>query len=296
MKQKVEFRKVRDFGEIVGDTFLFIRQNFKPFFKAFIYLNGIFIVAGIITAIMTQLQIASMADNPVGSAYSRNTSLNGMLKFPLQASLMMLFMLLAYISIYATTYSYIALYIQKGNSAPSVEEVWAYFKFYFLRLFGRGIVMSLFFVICLILCIIPGIYVFPALTIFFPIMVMENGSFGYTFDRSFKLLKEEWWVTAAVILVIWIITYACTTIISLPGIIIAMVSAFTHAEQPISKTYAIVTSISQYIAQIFYVIPLISSTLIYYNLVERKESSGLLERIGNLGQATEPDHSNQEEY
>lgn len=296
MKQKVEFRKIRDFGEIVGDTFLFIRQNFKPFFKAFIYLSGIFIVAGIITSMMVQLQIASAGENPIGSTYTRNASLSTMLKFPLQALLMMLFLLLTYISIYTTTYSYIALYIQKGNVAPSVEEVWAYFKFYFFRLLGSSIVMSLFFIVCFVLCIIPGIYVFPAMSIFFPIMVMENGSFGYTFDRSFKLLKEEWWASAAVILVIWIITYACTTIISLPGIIIAMISAFTHAEQPISKTYAIVTSISQYLAQIFYVIPLIASTLIYYNLVERKESSGLLERIGNLGQSTTPDHSNQEEY
>ena len=295
MRSKIEFRKIRDFGEIIGDTFLFIRQNFKPFCKALIYLCGLFILAGIVTTMVTQMQLASMGENPGTSMYARNT-FSSIAKFPLQFLLMILFLMLSYNAIYTTTYSYIALYIQKGNTPPTVEEVWEYFKFYFFRILGSSIVVSLFLGVCFICCIIPGIYVFPAVSIFFPIMVMENGSFGYSFERSFKLLKEEWWITAAVILIIWIITYACTTIISLPGVIIALISAFTHAEQPITKTYAVVTSISQYLAQIFYTIPLIASTLIYYNLVERKESSGLMDRIDSLGQTTNQDLSNPEDY
>ena len=43
MIQKVEFRKVRDFGEVISDTFLFMKQNFKPLFKAFFYLCGFFL-------------------------------------------------------------------------------------------------------------------------------------------------------------------------------------------------------------------------------------------------------------
>jgi len=297
MAEKIEFRKLREFGEIIGDTFLFLRQNFKPLMKAFIYLCGIFMLGGILTSIMAQIEMGGMQQNFRNSSnFSDGTVWAKISKFAIQYLLMIVLMILSYTSIYVTVLSYISLYIQKGNVAPSMEEVWSYFKFYFLRMLGSGIVMSLFLGLCFLCCFIPGVYVFPAVSIFYPIMIIENASLGYSFDRSFKLLKNEWWSTAGVILIIFIITYACTMFVQLPATIIAMVSAFTHAEQPITKTYAIVTSISQYISQVFLIIPIVCATLIYFNLVERKESAGLMDRIDGLGKAPEQFNSTPEEY
>ncbi|WP_131538430.1 hypothetical protein [Pedobacter nototheniae] len=295
MAEKVEFRKIREFGELIGDTFLFIKQNFKPLGKAFIYICGIFILGGIISSILTQLQIIDFQSTSYPSSY-RNNPFDAFSKVGFPYLLVILFMMLSYTAIYITILSYIALYVQKGNVAPSVEEVWSYFKFYFLRMLGSGIVMSIFGALCFICCVIPGIYVFPALTIFYPIMIIENGSIGYSFNRSFKLIKDEWWITAAVIIIIWIITYACMMLIQLPSIIVAMVGAFTNVGNPITKTYIFLSSILQYIAYILTIIPLICGTLIYFNLVERKESSGLIDRIGSLGQATDQTNIHPEEY
>lgn len=295
MAEKVEFRKIREFGELIGDTFLFIKQNFKPLGKAFIYICGIFILGGIISSILTQLQIIDFQSTSYPSSY-RNNPFDAFSKVGFPYLLVILFMMLSYTAIYITILSYIALYVQKGNVAPSVEEVWSYFKFYFLRILGSGIVMSIFGALCFICCVIPGIYVFPALTIFYPIMIIENGSIGYSFNRSFKLIKDEWWITAAVIIIIWIITYACMMLIQLPSIIVAMVGAFTNVGNPITKTYIFLSSILQYIAYILTIIPLICGTLIYFNLVERKESSGLIDRIGSLGQTTDQTNIHPEEY
>lgn len=150
--------------------------------------------------------------------------------------------------------------------------------------------------LCLILCIVPGIYVYPALTLFAPIMILENGSFSHSFDRSFKLLKEEWWITAAVILVINLIFYAFSTMVQLPAIIIMMVGAFTQGERTITNVYAVISSVSQQISYIFMIIPIICSSLIYFNLVERKENLGLFQRMDSLGQNSETDQTIQEEY
>ncbi|MCZ4243447.1 hypothetical protein [Pedobacter punctiformis] len=297
MAGKVEFRKIREFGEIIGDTFLFIRQNFKPLGKAFLYLCGIFLIGGVLTTMMAQFKLISASDQvSISPAYRNGYFASVISKFAFHYLLMYAFMLLSYISIHLTVLSYVALYVQKGNTAPNVEEVWSYFKFYFFRMLGNTIVMSLFFIICFVCCIIPGIYVFPAITLFYPVMIIENGALGYSFNRTFKLLKEEWWVTAAVLLVIWIITYACTTFAQLPGIILMMINTFTHAGKPITAAYAIISSICQYIAQIFMVIPIIGATLIYFNLVERKESSGLMDRIDSLGKAADQTNITPEEY
>ncbi|RZL36904.1 MAG: hypothetical protein EOO96_06040 [Pedobacter sp.] len=300
MKENVEFKKIREFGDLIGDTMLFIKQNFKPLMKCFFSLCGIFILAGMISSIMAQLQMVSMLDNVRESAISRsyNNPFNVFYNFGINYLLVIIFLVLNYTSMYVTILSYISIYIQKGNVAPTLPEVWSYFKFYFWRMLGSGIVMTIFLMICFVCCFFPGVYVFPAVSLFYPIMIMENASFSYSFSRSFNLLKNEWWITAATFMVIWLITYACTLVIQLPGTIIAMVSAFSHLEQPVTKGYAIATSVSSYIAQIFLIIPIIGATFIYFNLVERKESSGLLNRIDGLGQNSQstPTENIPEEY
>jgi hypothetical protein len=294
MKDKVEFRKLREFGELIGDTFLFMKQNFKPLMKSFFALTGIFIVGGIISSMLAQLQLVGIAQ-AAGTIYD-DSPRNMIYNVGFTYFLSMVFVLLTYTSMYVSILSFIALYIEKGNIAPTVDEVWAYFKYYFFRMMGSGVLLVIFFMLCLILCIVPGIYVYPALTIFAPIMILENGSFTHSFDRSFKLLKEEWWITAAVILVINLIFYAFSTMVQLPAIIIMMVGAFTQGERTITNVYAVISSISQQISYIFMIIPIICSSLIYFNLVERKENLGLFQRMDSLGQSPETDQTIQEEY
>jgi hypothetical protein len=295
MAQQVEFKKVRDFGEVIGDTFLFIKQNFKPLLKTFIYFCGFFMLAGLLTAIMVQSNVfreaGAMKIAPIyTNSYSRISDFVG------QYLLLIIFIMLFCNAIYVSMLSYVTLYIEKGNIAPSTQEVWGYYKYYFFRVLGSSIVAGLFMVICFICCIIPGIYVFPAMSIFYPIIILENASLGHSFDRSFKLVKNEWWITAAILLVVWIITYFMSMVIQMPAAIIMMFTAISHTEQPISNAYIILSSCGQYLSYIFFIIPIIASALIYFNLVERKESVGLMSRIERLGADSTDKHHTEEEY
>lgn len=294
MKEKVEFRKLREFGDLIGDTFLFIKQNFKPLMKSFFALTGIFIVGGILSSMIAQMQLIGISQ-AAGTTYD-DSPRSMLYNIGFNYFLVIIFAMLTYTSMYVSILSYIALYIEKGKVAPTVSEVWAYFKYYYFRMMGSGILITIFAGLCFILCVIPGIYVFPAVTLFAPIMILENGSFSHSFDRSFKLLKNEWWITAAVLLVIYVIFYAFSTIVQLPAIIIMMIGAFTHGEKTITSTYAIISSVSQQISYIFMIIPIICSSLIYFNLVERKENLGLFQRMEELGQNPQQDNTIQEEY
>ena len=42
MPSKIELLKVRDFGEIITDSFGFVRQNFKQLVKCFFVFSGFF--------------------------------------------------------------------------------------------------------------------------------------------------------------------------------------------------------------------------------------------------------------
>ncbi len=281
MLNKIEFRKVREFGEVINDTFLFLKQNFKPLMKAFVYLCGFFIVAGVIATVMNQVAMMNVVAKNTDYGFGYGERFNAL--FTLNYLFAIIFAILNYTAITVTVLSYIALYVEKGNVAPGVDEVWAYFKYYFFRALVSTVLVGVFIVICFICCIIPGIYVFPAMSLFFPVMMFENASAGYCFSRSFKLLKEQWWITAATLFIVWLITYACTLFVSLPAIILGVASAFTQGAKSVNTVTVVVTGVLQYLCQILYLLPLIGASFCYFNLRERQESTGLMERIAALG-------------
>ncbi|RZK64422.1 MAG: hypothetical protein EOO92_27530 [Pedobacter sp.] len=75
-----------------------------------------------------------------------------------------------------------------------------------------------------------------------------------------------------------------------------MITAFSGNGLQVLKGYQIFTSISQYVAQIFMVIPLVATAFIYFNLVERKESQGLMNRIEGFGNTQAPASHPDEDY
>nr|WP_068887769.1 hypothetical protein [Pedobacter panaciterrae] len=295
MSDKLEFRKLREFGEIINDMFQFVKQNFKPLMRTYIYLCGFFVLAGLFAAIMYQVGLQKIGFGTVSPANSNPfTRLNQI--FTYNYFLVIVFAMLNYTAVIVSILSFISLYIKNGNQAPTVEEVWAYFKYYFLRVLGSSVVVSIFLIVCFLLCGIPFIYVFPAMSLFYPVMVLENGSFEYSFSRSFKLLKDQWWVTAGAIFVVWIITYACMSMASMPGIILTMVSAFTKASDGMSTFVIIIATVIQYVCQVFMILPVIGVTLCYFNLTERLENTGLIERINQFGNSETDLNATPEDY
>lgn len=289
MKEKVEFRQVREFEGIISGTLLFIKQNIKALLKTFFSLCGIFILGGMLSTIFMQMQLTDGIAGKYGaSAFSAI--------FGWRYLMVMLFMLLNYTAMYTAILSFIALYIAKGNVAPTLEEVWGYFKYYFFRVMWSGILLYILWGICAAFCLVPGIYVTPAFSIFFAIMIFENTNFSTAFNRAFTLVKENWWITFATLLVVGVITAVCMMIVYAPSYILMMVSAFSGGGLEVLKGYQIFVSISQYLAQVFMIIPLVAIAFIYYNLVERKESQGLMGRIDSFGSNQPATSHPDEEY
>ncbi|SOD20220.1 hypothetical protein [Pedobacter xixiisoli] len=295
MKENIEFRQVRSFEEVLSGTLLFVKQNFKALLKTFFSLCGVFILGGMLSTIFMQLQ---MTDNMTASiqsgAYDGMSVWGQMLGLPYL--LVILFLVLNYTAMYTSILSFVAVYIAKGNVTPTVEEVWTYFKYYFFRVLWSGLLVSIIWVVCTMFCLIPGIYVTPAFSIFYAIMILENADFGTAFGRAFALVKQNWWVTFATLLVIGIITGVCMMIVYMPSYILMMVSAFSGGGLQVLKGYQLFSAISQYLAQVFMIIPLVATAFIYFNLAERKESAGLMSRIEGFGNTPAPVSHPEEDY
>ncbi|MBO9676205.1 MAG: hypothetical protein J7577_22385 [Sphingobacteriaceae bacterium] len=294
MTEKLEFRKKRDFGQVINDTFAFIRQNFKPLIKVYFTFCGLFVLGSMLTMLLQQYKMVNIINTIGNGANTKGLGFSTL--YGVEYFLAILFSLATYASMSVAILSYIAIYVQKGNQTPTTDEVWGFFKYYFFRVFGSSILLIILVSIAFLFCLVPGFWLFPYVAMIFPIMVIENGGLNYSFNRSFKIIKDNFWVTFGTLIVVWIIVYACMSMVILPTSLFNMIGMLTHKTPHMSLVLTMITTVLQSLCQVFTIIPIITISLIYFSLVEQKENPGLLERISNFGNTEKPIDTRPEEY
>ncbi len=295
MKQpNIELAKVRDFSAIINDSFMFLRQNFKPLLRSFFTFCGFFIVASIIANIAHQLKMHEfMLENGLPAIPSTRIS-NYFQTWGIEAALSVLFMLLSYTAIAVTVLSYITIYKEKGNVAPTNEEIWGYFKYYYLKIIGCAILNAIIVFIGAVFCFIPGIWLYPIMALTLPIMIIENTTYGYAFNQSFRLIKDNWWITFGAIFIMGIIVGISGAIVTIPAALWSQFSILLH--WPGGKIATVLSSILSHVALVFYILPVITIALCYFSLNEQREGTGLMARINQIGENKNDESLPAEEY
>lgn len=281
MEQTIELRKQRDFGQIINDSFTFLKQNFKPLFRVLFVICGFLILLGIISSIFYYYNLGS-SFNVSANTYDAQSKPYMII---LTALLTAFTVLLAQAFIQLTTICYISVYLQKTSKTPSLAEVWGYFKYFILRALGSSIITIILFMIGCMFCLIPGIYVLPIFALIIPIIVIENASFGYAFSASFRLIKNNWWLVFGVIFVMGFIVWIANTIVSIPLTLVSVGDKFLPFLKGVKLPVVIISSIIKNVLSFAYVLPTIAIALCYFSLSEEKDSTGLMDRIDRLGKA-----------
>lgn len=290
-QQNIELAKTRDFGEIISATFTFIAQNFKPLFKAVFTFCGLLIIATAAFYAMQQVKMIEyqkrVFENPGFQSF--DTTLD---RLGIEYFLMLFFMMLSYALMTTVVLCYMALYKQKGNLPPTNEEIWGHIKYYILRVLVGTFLLTILLIVATALCIIPGIYVYPIFGLIFPVMIMENATFGYAYQRSFSLIKDKWWATFGPLFVMGIIISVGYALFGAPTTIITVINALTHGTKTAATSIplTVIAAVIQQVGQFLYVLPLITLGFCYYNLNEIKEGTGLIDRINQFG-TNHPDNN-----
>jgi hypothetical protein len=272
-QSKIELRKVRDFGGILGVTFEYIKQNFKVLFKANLFIGAPFILlAGVFLGIYQ----SSILNFQVNQDFAQ-------LGIPFLLS--MLFTMLAYLIITTVTYSHLMLYNNSELESFDIEQVWQKVKsiFWMIIFTGLGYVFIVGF--GFILLIIPGIYLSIALSLIFIIRLEEDISFFDAVSRSIKIISGNWWFTFGLILVVGIIQGFLSFILYVPNYIVMIFMTFAGIDSTTGETGRILFILSSIVASLgvlTYSISTIAIAFQYYNLVERKEAPGLIQQIENI--------------
>ncbi|MBS1531261.1 MAG: hypothetical protein JSU01_13225 [Bacteroidetes bacterium] len=299
MQTKIELAKPRDFGEIISDNFTFIKQNLKPLLKYFFIFCGVFLLATAAINVMLQIRVFDAVANVNAANYDTASPLANIFALLPEYLLLIAVYILMSVSTNVTVLCYMALYKQKQNSAPTTEEMWGYFKYYFFRVFGASIVIGLLTGFGLLFCLVPGIYLYPIMALVPSIMIIENTSFSYAFGQSFRLIKENWWLTFGVLVVTYLILYVINLVVAVPSTILGAGSVFLHlmkGTSAVSVPIAIITTILSSCAHIFQILMIVAANLCYFNLTETKEGTSLLGRIDQFGSQQAAQDQAPEEY
>jgi len=278
MKQNIDLNRFREFGDVISDTVIVIRQNFKPLLKSYFIICGLFLVADI------------MVSTVVNTHKGESTLFSGM------GMLELLFDLINFTALLLTTLSYLVLYKEKGNQPPEVAEVWGYFKYYFFRVLLTQFLLAIAATIGFFICVLPFVYLSVVFTLVTPIMVMENGSLEYAVKKAFKMINGNWWFTFGAMLIVSVIILLIMLVLMLPPMIIYGGGQWLTGKS-LNHTAGILQAVAINVCQVLWIVPIISSALLYYSFTEEKEGNSLLNRIKMFGKnAPGADQSSPELY
>ena len=288
----INFKKERDLGSIITDTFKFIKEEYKTLFRLYIKHVGWLLLLVIAASTYYQyqsLKISTSVLTETGPA----AFLTEMIADTGIAILLLSVASIAYsaLSLVVIT-SIIKSYVQ-NNGEINEDEVNQFVKQFFGRTLGSLVVVGLLVFIGFLLCVLPGIYLIVPLSLIFPILVFQEKTFAEAFSESFKLIKNNWWISFATLVVVSILISLIGGLFQLPIVVMTAMETFVSIQDgtgtPGTETlsgnwlymlFYILGALAQYILGI---VTLISLTLVYFNLNEFHNKTGTLEDIDRIG-------------
>ncbi len=291
MANVLYLRKIRDFGERLSDSITFIKFNWKNLVILYLVFVVPFLLVG------TLLGASSF-----GSLFSRLNSgaFSGDFPYEFFNGRFFLAIFLYFISIasYGTAiYLYIRLYEENDGRAPSIAEIG---KLFFPKLLSNILYTFLAFLMMMgvfMIAIVPILgwlialggffYLAVNFSILYAVNTIEDNSFPSTISRCFYLIKNNWWFTLGYAIVIWMIYYFISLVLST---VVNLIFGFTSVNflttpdnSVFTEKYFLVTGLTSVVTQVFYLIVYVGMAVFYYSVKEEKEGSGLEDRLEQLG-------------
>lgn len=248
----MQLYKSRGFSEFFQDTFTFLKQNGKHYFKHFFIVNGIFILILMVfgyffTKFYTELIFGSMGAPYDSSMMESYINDNG----PLFFVMLFLFIIVALASgiiSYSYTPIYLKLYSDKGGRTFSTKDIVDVYKdkigpiflflimsilIGFLLLIPLGIVMFILVITLIGILLVP--FAIAAVSLFYSCTLMEYlegkrelmDSYGY----AWKLISSKFLPSIGSVGLFYLMSYVVQNVITMIPYMFGMVSFMTTIEE-----------------------------------------------------------------
>ncbi|MCC1484982.1 hypothetical protein [Winogradskyella immobilis] len=292
-KPYIEFKQQRDFGAILSVTFGFLRNEFKPFMKAIFNIAGPAIILFIAAMALYTYVVGDIFNFDI---YGDNPTNNfNPLIILFVALVYLVSFVAAYILAGSTALHYLKSYIDnKGN--VNIADVKRKVYKTFWGFLGLGILKGITLGFALVLCILPVFYAMVPMAIVLSIYVFETRrSATDAYSHSFYLVNEDFWTALGTFIVLGLIFYALSMVVSIPTIIYlyAKMGIFSGEIDPANMTgfvdpiYILLNVLNTLFQFLLNFILVIGGAVVYFHLNEKRNFTGTYERISNIGEHIE---------
>ena len=284
-----QFKQVREFGDLFTDTFTFISNHWKSFFSGFFKITWPYIAIALIGNTYFQLQAS---DNFFVVLSNPQDTFGSFLNFIPSAILLTISSFLLTI----VSYTYVNLYIKsfiKNGDEIDMQLIQSELYNKLLSITGLQLLVSLSIFAGLILCFLPGIYLLVPLSFALSVYLFEDKSLGDAYAHTFRLIRNNWWITFAAIIVMSIIIGFAGGIFQLPAFLYSIIKTATSVEETnpqqamdaVTNDYIVIAldAISTFASYVFNLAFIIMTVYIYFNLNERQFGTGSFEQIDEIG-------------
>ncbi len=290
-----EFEKKRDFGAVVGDSLYFFTRNFKSFLLGFLMYIGPFFLLGSLGMIYAGMKLPDLMDTGVPELESF-IGLLVFIPFILVASLVMVAFVCAMVQKH-----------QRNTGEPLIEGIWpdvrrnlwpstvAFITMFLLIVipllllgflaFALGAEIGIALVILLLIPIV--LYLTVIFSIFMIVHVLEKNPVLDSLSRAMYLVRDKWWNTFGVYIVISILASIASYIFMIPAYIIFLVQTLgSIGSGELSPQFGMWMGIMYacgFLGSLFAgMYQMVGMILQYYSLREQKDGTGLLKRIQEI--------------
>jgi hypothetical protein len=275
--QEFTHQKIRDLGDIITDSFQYIRIHFKSLGKALLffvlplYIIQFFMMKGYTDQLFTAFTAGNFADfNTVfGPRYFLGIALS----------------IIASATLTVVTLKHLKL--TEGEFDPTPEAILEDIVPNVLKYIGLYIVYFFVLIFSAFLFFFPMIFFGIKFCLSTSALILEEETVFGSMSRSWELTKDNWWATFAIVFVMYILMIMVTYAILIPITILSIITVETGTGEVGEPSFwvnffyvltGIMTAISSLISTVIF----IAISLQYYNLVERKEGGSLRSQIEGL--------------
>lgn len=271
IEKEIQFRKKRELGDILSDSFEFIKQEYKPVSKLILtYVLPFLILYGIVQ-VFIQMKVIGNIDLSDPETLLANIG-------PIYKNIFLfsLFGIFVQSLLIGTYYSYIEVYIKKGKGNFDISEIKPHLFSNSLLALSAGFAVFILTMIGIVLCIVPGIYFANTFSIAAMVLLFERKGLGNAMSRSWKLVNFQWWNTLLLNIIGIIIIWAAGYVLSLPAMLAGITTTITAVKEmgtiDYPNWYWVLFGISTIISSLLWIIPFTFLAMQYFNLDERTKS------------------------
>ena len=310
-----DFWQERDFGTKISAVFEFIGQHWRPLGKCLVYfVLPAALVLGIGLGLFTnsfynQMGGVMAAKRGSFAAPQAAGSFAGISFVGLGVA--MLGGLVSFILLTGTLFGYLRARLRlpatetvppaavwhelKGRLGKMVLVLVLAFGAYLGLLMAYGFLIALvgglgssgslgtFFISSLLMTVL-GLYLAVVLSLYFPVLWLEDQSVLGAVGRCFQLIKGKWWSTCGLLLVAGLLQGVLAVVVALPQYAV-VVGKMLQLPGLDSNALGLAAQCLQAVGiMFFYCIPLLALAFQYFSLAERQEGHGLRLLVDQLGQ------------